>query len=180
MADEVWSGFLRLSLIFCQIRLRPAAKLSEHHLGIGGSESENIVDIDRFVPRDRIDKTYIDTAYYMHPDGDLASDALLAVRVGMLRSERVALGHVRIGNRELPVLIEPYEAGLLLSTLHPDDERYPSEFVERAEGSVAPDMIEIAGDVINRRADDSEGKPSVSRRERTPLVARLPSTRRRP
>lgn len=178
MAEEVWSGFLRLSLIFCQVQLRPAAKLSEHHLGMGGSGAENIVDIDRFVPRDKIDKTYVDTAYYMYPDGDLASDALLAVRVGMLRSERVALGHVRIGNREIPVLIEPYEAGLLLSTLHPDDERYPSEFVVRSEDSVAPDMIDIAGDVIKRRADDFKER-SVSKREPTPLAARLPSTRRR-
>jgi len=178
MVDEVWNGFLRLSLIFCQVRLRPVAKLTERHLGMGGAEAENVIDIDRFVPRDRINKTYVDTAYYMYPDGDLASDALLAVRVGMLRNERVALGHVRIGNRELPVLIEPYESGLLMSTLHPDEDRYPSEFTERAEDSVPPDMIDIAGDVIKRRADDFKAGDSVARREPAPLAARPPSRRR--
>jgi DNA end-binding protein Ku len=179
MAEDVWSGYLRLSLIFCQIRLRPAAKLTEQQLGAGGSGPENIIDIDRFIPRDRIDKTYLDAAYFMYPDGDLASDALLAVRVSMQRDERVALGHVRIGNRELPVLIEPYESGLLMSTLHPDEDRYPSEFTERTEDSVAPDMIDIAGDVIKRRAGDFKAGGSVSRPESTPLAARLPSTRRR-
>ena len=70
------------------------------------------------MPRDQIDHLYVEAAYYLHPEGQLASDTVHALRLAMRRSGRVALGHIRIGERERPALIEPHRAGLMMSTLH--------------------------------------------------------------
>lgn len=182
MVEMVWTGFLRFSLVFCQIRLSPAVKLAEHSLGKIGNGTKNIVDVDQFVPRNRIDRTYLDTAYYLHPDDDLANDALYALRVGMLRRGRVALGEVRVGNRQIRILIEPHDSGLLMSTLYPDEEHYPSEFTERAEDAVPREMIEITEEIISRYIDDSgaePSEPSALARGRSGLnIIRMPNIRR--
>ena len=180
MIEAVWTGFLRLSLVFCQIRLLPVAKLAEH--SIVGNDTENILDVDHFVPRNQVDQTYLDTAYYLHPADNLANDTLHALRVGMLRSGRVALGNVRVGNRQIRVMIEPHGAGLLMSTLYPDEEHYPSEFTERAEDAVPREMIEITEEIISRYIDDSgaePSEPSALARGRSGLnIIRMPNIRR--
>jgi len=74
--------------------------------------------LEQFIPRDQIDHLYVEAAYYLHPEGQLASDTVHALRLAMRRSSRVALGHIRIGDQERPALIEPYRAGLMMSTLY--------------------------------------------------------------
>jgi DNA end-binding protein Ku len=180
MIEAVWTGFLRLSFVFCQIRLLPVAKLAEH--SIVGNDTENILDVDHFVPRNQVDQTYLDTAYYLHPADNLANDTLHALRVGMLRSGRVALGNVRVGNRQIRVMIEPHGAGLLMSTLYSDEEHYPSEFIEQAEDAVPGEMIEITEEIIARCADDFRSKaferPVVERARSGLKIARMPNVRR--
>jgi non-homologous end joining protein Ku len=90
----------------------------------------------------------------------------LILDFGLARSLPYALAQE--GDREVPVLVEPLGAGLLMSTLYPEEERYPSEFEERADDSVPSEMIEIAEDLITRRAADFGDKrlrlPSTSKR----------------
>src|SRR6202035_946294 len=80
-------------------------------LGGGG----NIIDLEQFVPRDQIDHLYVEAAYYLHPEGQLASDTVHALRLAMRRSRRVAIGHARLGDHKRPALIEPHRAGLMMS-----------------------------------------------------------------
>jgi DNA end-binding protein Ku len=203
MAEAVWNGFLRLSLVSCPITLSSATSdarrvkldllsartgnpvteqfvdaktgdvvakealvkghefapgrfvtLGEDELAKLGSGAGNIIDLERFVPRDQIDHLYVEAAYYLHPEGQLASDTVHALRLAMRRSGRVALGHVKIGERERPALIEPHRAGLMMSTLHTEDELIVAEFGERPEDDIPAEMIEIAEAIIARRAGD--------------------------
>jgi DNA end-binding protein Ku len=203
MAEAVWNGFLRLSLVSCPIRLSTATSdanrvkldllsartgnavaeqfvdaktgdvvakealvkgyefetsryvtVADDELATLGSGAGNIIDLEQFVPRDQIDHLYIEAAYYLHPEGQLASDTVHALRLAMRRSGRVALGHVRIGDQERPALIEPHRAGLMMSTLHTQDELIVADFPDRPEDAIPAEMIEIAEAIIARRAAD--------------------------
>jgi DNA end-binding protein Ku len=152
MLQAVWNGFLRLSLVFCPIRLSPVASITE--VKLNGGDGDNVVEIEHFVPRTQIDQTYIGEAFYVYPESELAGDTLHALQIALLRSGRVALGQAQIGYRERPLIMEPYGAGLLLSTLHPDDERHPGQFVEWAADALPGEMIQIMEDIIARRVGD--------------------------
>jgi hypothetical protein len=57
-----------------------------------------------------------------------------------------------MGDSERPALIEPYRGGLMISTLRTQDELAPTEFVDRPDGEISSEMVEIAETLINRRA----------------------------
>lgn len=207
MAEAVWNGFLRLSLVSCPITLTSATSdaqrvkldllsartgnpvaeqfvdaktgdvvakealvkgfefasgryvtVTEDELAKLGSGVGNIIDLEQFVPRDQIDHLYVDAAYYLRPEGQLASDTVHALRLAMRRSGRVALGHIKIGEQERPALIEPHRAGLMMSTLRTQEELVSAEFSERADNDIPGEMIEIAEAIIARRSGEFDPK----------------------
>jgi DNA end-binding protein Ku len=85
-------------------------------------ESTHTIDIDSFVPRSEIDDRYINTPYYLAPDGKVGQDAFAVIRDAIREKGMVALGRVVLTNREHPLMIEPWDKGLLATTLH-----YPYE-----------------------------------------------------
>ncbi len=72
-------------------------------------ESSKIIDLDRFVGRDEVDPVYLDTSYYVYPDGKLAAETFRVIGEAMARKNKVGLGRVTISSRERPVLVEPRE-----------------------------------------------------------------------
>ena len=80
-------------------------------------ESNHTIDIDSFVPRDEIDKRYLDHPYYIAPDGKAGIDAFAVIRDAMKDQDRVALARIVLTNREHIMAIEPFGKGLLGTTL---------------------------------------------------------------
>src|SRR5579884_2183903 len=117
-----------------------------------GTQGSKIIDVDNFVARDEIDRLYMGDAYYLYPDGQLASDTVHAVRLAMQRNGKVALARVQLGEREQQVMIEPRDGGLMLSVLRAADDVEPAEFVARSEEDIPAEMIEIAESIIGRRS----------------------------
>src|ERR1700704_2296632 len=85
-------------------------------------ESNHTIDIDSFVPRDEIDKRYLNHPYYIAPDGKTGIDAFAVIRDAMQDQDRVALARIVLANREHVIAIEPLGKGLIGTTL-----RYPYE-----------------------------------------------------
>ncbi|MBV8889967.1 MAG: Ku protein [Alphaproteobacteria bacterium] len=129
------------------------------------TEPSKIIDIDYFVPQQQIDRLYLETPFYLYPDGQLASDTVHALRLAMERNERAAIGRVQLEQRERLVLIEPLGGGLMLSTLRSADDVQPAEFTERSEHEIPAEMIEIAESIINRRAGAFEKNALRDRHE---------------
>jgi DNA end-binding protein Ku len=63
-------------------------------------ESTRTIDIDQFVPRNEIDDRYIDSPYYIAPDGQVGQDAFAVVRDTIGKLNMVALGRVVPTRRE--------------------------------------------------------------------------------
>jgi DNA end-binding protein Ku len=117
-------------------------------------ESNHTIDIDSFVPRDEIDKRYLNHPYYIAPDGKAGIDAFAVIRDAMKDQYRVALARIVLTNREHVIAIEPLGKGLLGTTL-----RYPYEL--RDEGDyfddikspkISKDMVELASHILDTKA----------------------------
>jgi Ku protein len=74
-------------------------------------ESNHTIDIDSFVPRDEIDKRYLNHPYYIAPDGKAGVDAFAVIRDAMKDKDRVALARIVLTNREHVIAIEPLGKG---------------------------------------------------------------------
>ena len=85
-------------------------------------ESTRTIEIDQFVPRNEIDERYIDSPYYIAPDGQVGQDAFAVIRDTIAKMNMVALGRVVLTRREHVIALEPKGRGLLGLTL-----RYPYE-----------------------------------------------------
>jgi DNA end-binding protein Ku len=90
-------------------------------------ESTRTIDIDQFVPRREIDERYIDSPYYIAPDGQVGQDAFAVIRDTIGKMNMVALGRVVLTHREHVIALEPRDRGLLGLTL-----RYPYEVRDQA------------------------------------------------
>ena len=117
-------------------------------------ESNHTIDIDSFVPRDEIDKRYLNNPYYIVPDGKAGADAFAVIRDAMKDQNRVALARIVLTNREHVIAIEPLGKGLLGTTL-----RYPYELRDEGDyfddiksGKISKDMIELASHILDTKA----------------------------
>jgi hypothetical protein len=63
-------------------------------------ESTRTIDIDQFVPRSELDGRYIDSPYYIVPDGQVGQDAFAVIRDTIGKMNMVAFGRVVLTRRE--------------------------------------------------------------------------------
>ena len=116
-------------------------------------ESNHTIDIDSFVPRDEIDKRYLNHPYYIVPDGKAAIDAFAVIRDAMKHQDRVALARIVLTNREHVMMIEPLGKGLLGTTLrYPYELRDEDEFFDNIKSpKITKDMIELASHILHTK-----------------------------
>lgn len=117
-------------------------------------ESTHTISIDSFVPREEIDKRYLNNPYYIAPDGKAGVDAFAVIRDAMKDKGRVALARIVLTNREHIIAIEPLGKGLLGTTL-----RYPYEvrdeddvFDDIKSPKISKDMIDLAVHILDSKA----------------------------
>lgn len=117
-------------------------------------ESNHTIDIDNFVPRDEIDQRYLDSPYYLVPDGKSGADAFAVIRDAMKDQDRVALARVVLSNRERVVAIEPLGKGLLATTLrYAYEVRDENDFFEDIKTpKVSKDMVDLAVHILDTKA----------------------------
>jgi DNA end-binding protein Ku len=128
------------------------ATVSDDELKALQIESSKIIDLDQFVDRDEVDPVYLDTPYYVYPDGELAAETFRVIGEAMAHKNRVGMGRVTMSGRERLVLVEPRDAGLIMSMVRSADEVRPAEFGPPPKGEIDADMVAIAETIIERRS----------------------------
>jgi DNA end-binding protein Ku len=118
-------------------------------------ESTKTIEIERFVPGGKIDINYLDSPYFVVPDGKVAAEAYKVIRDAMTDEKVVGLGRVVLTSREHPVMIQPRDNGLEMFTLRSKEElRDAGEyFDEIPEGAVDKRMVEMAKSIIDKMKD---------------------------
>jgi DNA end-binding protein Ku len=117
-------------------------------------ESTRTIDIDQFVPRSEIDERYIDSPYYIVPDGQVGQDAFAVIRDTIARMNMVALGRVVLTRREHVIALEPRDRGLLGLTLrYPYEVRNEAEYFEDIpELKLSKEMLDLATHIVNGKS----------------------------
>jgi DNA end-binding protein Ku len=117
-------------------------------------ESTRMIDIDQFVPRDEIDELYLNSPYYIVPDGDVGAQAFAVIREAIKKEGMVALGRVVFTNREHVIALEPRGNGLMGMTLrYPYEVRDEKDYFDDIPNETVPkDMLELATHIVQSKA----------------------------
>ena len=117
-------------------------------------ESNHAIEIDSFVPREQIDERYLDTPYYIMPNDQAGQEAFAVIREAMRGKGMVALGRVVLAKRERVIMLQPWDKGLMGTTL-----RYPYEIREAKDYfddipnvKVESDMLKLAEHILRSKA----------------------------
>ncbi len=113
-------------------------------------ESSKVIDLEKFVRRSELDAVYLDSAYYIYPDGPVAVEALRVIGAAMAEAGVVGLGRLTLTRRERVVMVEPRSAGMALFALRAAEEVRPAQFAS-AEGELDAEMVALAGTIIKQR-----------------------------
>jgi DNA end-binding protein Ku len=119
-------------------------------------ESTHTIEIDSFVPRSQLDQRFFNTPYYVRPSEPVGQEAFAVIREAMRGKGMVALGRLVLSRRERVIALEAYDRGLLGTTL-----RYPYEvrkaedyFCDLPDVTIAPDLLTLAGNIVDSKACD--------------------------
>ena len=115
-------------------------------------ESSKTVDIDGFVNKSEIDPIYLDSTYYLAPDGPVAEETFSVILEAMKREHKVAMARIVLSGRERLVAIEPIEDGFRLMTMRSAKEvREPSSILEKLKAKYSDDMLKMAEQIIEQK-----------------------------
>ena len=126
-----------------------------------------MIEIDSFVPRSEIDERYLDSPYYIGPNDPVGQEAFAVIREAMRGKDMVALGRVVLAKRERVIMLQPWEKGLMGTTL-----RYPYEvrdskdyFYDIPDVKIAPDMLTLAEHILKSKETKFDPSKFVDRYE---------------
>jgi DNA end-binding protein Ku len=139
-----------------EVAKRTYLAIDDEELDAISIESTHTIDIDSFVPRAQIDERYLDGNYYLVPQDRVGQDAFAVIREAMRGKEMVALGRIVLAKRERVIMLQPWEKGVLGTTL-----RYPYEvrdasayFGELPDIAIPKDMLQLAEHILDSKAAD--------------------------
>jgi DNA end-binding protein Ku len=137
-------------------------------------ESTHTIDIDSFVPRSEIDQRFFDTSYFITPNDPVGLEAFAVIREAMRSKALVALGRIVLSKRERVIALEPYERGLIGTTLHYAYEVRNAKdyFADIPELTPAPELLQLAEHILDSKLAAFDPSAFRDRYEET-LMAHL-------
>jgi DNA end-binding protein Ku len=85
-------------------------------------KSEKVIEIQGFVNASEVPATLFEAPYYIGPDGDVAAKTYGLLSETLKQAGMLGVGKVVLRDREVPLLLAPYEKGIVMYRL-----RYPHE-----------------------------------------------------
>jgi len=130
-------------------------------------KSTRIVDIEKFLPRNSIDRLYWDAPYHLVPNGKTDIEAFAVIREAMKKKGMVALGRLVMSTRERVCAIEIEEDGLVLTTLRTAEEvRTLDEKIGHPDlPKPDPQMLDIAEKIVLQQSGDFDPSDFTDRYE---------------
>ena len=116
-------------------------------------ESRRTIEIDEFVPRKEIDELYLNSPYYIVPDGEVGQQAFAVIREAIRQEGMVAIGKVVFTSREHIISLEARGKGLLGVTLrYPYEVRKEDEYFDGITDEKIPkDMLDLATHIVGTK-----------------------------
>jgi DNA end-binding protein Ku len=123
-------------------------------------ESTHTIDITTFVPRNEIDDRYVDTPYYLAPTDKVGQEAFTVIRDAMKDKKMVGLARIVLQRREHVAMLEPFDKGLLASTLRYAYEvrNHADYFSDIPDLKLPAEMKQLAAHIIDSKAGHFDPK----------------------
>lgn len=121
-------------------------------------ESSQSIVIDRFVDAADVDPIYLDTPYYLAPDGAVAEETFLVLHEAMRSENKVALSRLVLSTREHPISIAVRDKGFLVTTLRTANEVQDARryFAEIGDAKPEKEMLDLARQLIRQKIGQFE------------------------
>ncbi len=134
--------------------------LEDEELDAVKLETRKTLELVQFVAENEIPPLYYDSPYFLTPADDLAEDAFRVVRDALLEAKRVGLGQLALRGKEYLVTVKPFGKGMLLETLHYDEEIKKADpyFSDIPAKAADPDLLEVATALIEKKTSKFDPK----------------------
>jgi DNA end-binding protein Ku len=151
-ADEIRKGY--------QYEKGEYVLLDDDELDAVKLETKKTLDLVQFVEESEIPPLYYDAAYFLAPADELAEDAFRVVRDALRKTRKVGLGQLALRGKEYLVAIRPCGKGMLLETLHYEQEIRQSDsfFSDIPAKAADEDLLEVATALIDKKTDKFDPK----------------------
>ncbi len=116
-------------------------------------EATKIINVSQFVDAAEVDPFYLDTPYYMAPDGAMGEETYRVIRAAMEETGTAGIGTLVLSSRERRVLLSPKGPGISLTTLRTSREvRSAEAYLDGvADGPVEGELLDMAKMLIQAR-----------------------------
>jgi DNA end-binding protein Ku len=142
-------------------------RVEDDELDAVAIESNHTIEIDSFVPRKQVDERYLDSPYYIIPDDQVGQEAFAVIREAMRGKGMAALARVVLAKRERVIMLQPWDKGVMGTTLHyPYEVRDAGEYFDDLPNiKVAPDMLKLAEHILEGKEADFDPSQFVDHYE---------------
>ncbi|RMD78945.1 MAG: Ku protein, partial [Gammaproteobacteria bacterium] len=126
-------------------------ELDEEELAAIRLETSRVIEVEGFVPAGSVDPLYLDTPYFLAPDGPVAAQPFAVLREAMARAGVQGWGRVVLAGHERGVLLGPRGPGMLLTTLRQAWQVQAEEalWAELEEARVPAAELRLAREVVD-------------------------------
>lgn len=127
--------------------------LSDEEIDAVKLETRKTLELVQFVGACDIEPIYFDKSYYVVPQDELAEDAFRVVRDALRDTQTVGLGQIALRGREYLTALKPCGSGMLLETLHYEDEIRKSDpfFSPIKKARADKGLVTVATQLIERK-----------------------------
>jgi len=117
-------------------------------------ETTKTIELIQFVDANDLDLVYLNTPYYVTPDGPVAEESFRIVREAMREANKIGIGQVVMLNREQVIALRVQDKGFALNTLYYVEEvrKAQTYFGEIKNGSVEKNQLNLARQLVNSLA----------------------------
>ncbi len=128
-------------------------------------ESNRVIDVNQFVDDDKIDPLYLDSPYWLAPDGKMANETFRVIVEAVKRESKAGIGRLVLSSRERAVLLSPRGKGIMIRTLRAPEEvrREESYFEDIEEGPLDESAVKLAQQIVNQKSGAFDPKMFTDR-----------------
>ncbi len=119
-------------------------------------ESTKTIDLVRFVDATDVDPIYVDSPYYLGPDGPVAAEAFSVIREAMSRAGKAGIGKLVMHGRERMLLVKVKDRGFEVATLRYANEVRSTDgvFTDVRGSEIDDEQLKLAESIIESKSGE--------------------------
>lgn len=144
--DDIWKGY--------EVDSDEYVVIDPDEIDAIKLETKKTLELVQFVDINDIPPIYFDKPYFLAPTDDLAEDAFRVVRDALKQTGKAGIGQLAMRGQEYLVAVRPCGSGLLLETLHYEDEIRKTDpfFSSISKKPAESELLDVAKLLIEKKS----------------------------